>query len=109
MLILRKLENNLKTTVFKKQTHTELYTKWDSYISYKYKQNFALTLLDRAFKIYRLSNYKLIHEEFQNIFVVLQKNVYQNSFLDKQISNYLNKKFSKQKILILNSFLWNNF
>ena len=34
-----KTPDNIKTTVFKKQTHTGLYTKWDSNIPYKCKQN----------------------------------------------------------------------
>ena len=85
MLILRKL---------KKQTYTELYTKWDSYIPYKYKQNLILTLLDRAIKI--CSNYKLIHKEFQNISVALQKKP-----ISKFFSRQTNFKLSQQKVFKL--------
>ena len=68
---------------------------------YKYKQNLVLTLLDRAFKI--CSNYKLIHEEFQNtcISAALQKNEFPNSFLDKQIF-----KLSQQKLFKPNKNYW---
>ena len=41
-------EENIETIVFKKPTHTGLYTKSDSCISFKYKQNLVLTLLDRT-------------------------------------------------------------
>ena len=85
-----KAEDNIENTVLKKQTYTGLYTKLDSYISYKHRQNLVLTLLDRAFKIQIY--YKLIRKEFQNTFVSLQKNKFPNSFLEKQILNYLNKK-----------------
>ena len=83
-----KAEDNIENTVLKKQTYTGLYTKLDSYISYKHRQNLVLTLLDRAFKIHNY--YKLIRKEFQNTFVSLQKNKFPNSFLEKQILNYLN-------------------
>ena len=75
---IRKTQDNIETTFFKKQSHTGLYTRWDSYIPYKYKQNLVLTLLERAFKI--CSNYKLIHKEFQNILLHFKKMDFQILF-----------------------------
>ena len=69
-----------------------MYTKWDSYTPFHYKQNLVATLLDRAYKI--CNSWKLIHEEFERITKTLQTNVYSKSFIESQISKYLNKKFT---------------
>ena len=91
-----KTNTNIETKIFRKPTYSGLHTKWDSYVPQKYKKNLVSTLLYRAFNI--CNNYKLIHQEFQNISKFMQQNGFPDYFINNQIAMFLNKQFSQKKI-----------
>ena len=55
----------------------------------KYKINLVRNLLHRAYKI--CNSYSLIHEDFEIISTMLEKNGYPTGFLNKQIRIFFNK------------------
>ena len=90
VLVERNNNNDLETAVFRKKTHTGLYTKFSSLHPIKYKTNLIACLLHRAYQI--CSSYEIIHTEFDNITHVLLLNGYPLSFMQAQIRKFLNKR-----------------
>ena len=83
ILVSRNTGNVAQTSVFRKKTHTGLYLKWTSFVTYRYKRNFMKSLLQRAYKIG--SSYKLIHSDFMRIKEMLAKHGYPRTFVDNCI------------------------
>ena len=81
-VLITKTSNGIETTVYKKPTFSGLYTKWNSYTPTKYKRNLINNLLHRAHQI--CSSLTLLHKEFNQISLVLEKNGYSKNFLNKQ-------------------------
>ena len=78
---------NLVTSTFRKPTHTELYTKWNSFVPRKFTINLINCLLDRCYRICSL--YEIICDEFEQIKTMLSKNGYSKCVLDKRIREFL--------------------
>ena len=85
--------NGIETTVYKKPTFSGLYTKWDSYTPTKYKCNLINNLLHRAHQI--CSSFTLLHKEFNQISLVLEKNGWPKNFLNKHINRFMEKHYGK--------------
>ena len=83
-VLITKTSNGIETTVYKKPTFSGLYTKWDRYTPTKYKRNLINNLLHRAHQI--CSSFTLLHKEFNQISLVLEKNGYPKNFLNKHIN-----------------------
>ena len=64
-------DGSLKTSVFRKPTHTDLYMQWDNHHNIPSKYSVAGTLYHRATTI--CSNPTLLQEEEQHLFNVLKK------------------------------------
>ena len=64
-------DGSLKTSVFRKQIHTDLYLQWDSHHNIPSKYSVAGTLCHRANTI--CSDPTLLHEEEQHLFKALRK------------------------------------
>ena len=64
-------DGSLKTSVYRKQTHTDLYLQWDSHHNIPSKYSVAGTLYHRANTI--CSDPTLLHEEEQHLFKTLRK------------------------------------
>ena len=62
---------SLKTSVFRKHTHTDLYLQWDSHHNIPSKYSVAGTLYHRANTI--CSDPTVLHEEEQHLFKALRK------------------------------------
>ena len=58
-------KNVAQTSVFRKKTHTRVYLKWTSFVSYRYKRNLVNSLLQRSYNIWSL--YQFIHNNFMTI------------------------------------------
>ena len=65
---------SLKTSVFRKHTHTDLYLQWDSHHNIPSKYSVAGTLYHRANTI--CSDPTVLHEEEQHLFKALRKCTY---------------------------------
>ena len=85
VLVKRNNNNELETAVFRKKTHTGLYTKFSSL-----RPNLIACLLHRANQI--CSSYEIIHTEFDNITHMLLLNGYPLSFIQAQIRKFLNER-----------------
>ena len=92
-VLITKTSNGIETTVYKKPTFSGLYTKWDSYTPTKYKRNLINNLLHGAHQI--CSSSTLLHKEFNQISLVLEKNGYPKNFLNKYINRFTEKHYRK--------------
>ena len=88
-----KTREGVETKIFRKSTFTGLYINWQSYVPLKYKKNLLFTLLDHAYK--NCNSYAFIHQEFQKISTLLQKNGFPTHFIDHHVASFLNQKYQK--------------
>ena len=89
-VLLTRNGNTLQTSVYRKTTHTGLYTKWTSLCPLKFKRNLINCLLHRAYTI--CSSYIGMHKEFEFITTMLLKNGYPLNFIQTQICRFLDIK-----------------
>jgi len=82
-ILVSKVNNKFETMIFRKNTNTGLYTKWNSLCPFKYKRNLVQCLLSRAYKI--CTSWQNIHNEFESITSMLLKNGYPLAFIQNQI------------------------
>ena len=92
-VLITKTSNGIETTVYKKPTFLGLYTKWDSYTPTKYRRNLINNLLHRAHQM--CSSFTLLHKEFNQISLVLEKNGYPKNFLNNHINRFMEKHYEK--------------
>ena len=92
-VLITKTSNRIKTTVYKKLTFSELYTKWDSYTSTKYKTNLINNLLHRAHQI--CCSFASLRKQFKQISLVLEKNGCPKNLLNKYINRFLGNHYGK--------------
>ena len=89
-VLLTRNGNTLQTSVYRKTTHTGLYTKWTSLCPLKFKRNLINCLLHRAYTI--CSSYIGMHKEFEFITTMQLKNGYPLNFIQTQICRFLDSK-----------------
>ena len=68
------------TTVYRKKTFTGLLTNFLSFTPLWYKMGLVKTLIDRTFKIN--NTWLGFHNDIQNLFTILRKNLYPEHVLD---------------------------
>jgi len=71
------------------------YSKWSSFVPLHRKRSLVNPLLRRTYDI--ASSYQLVHTEFMNIKRMLSRNGYPNKFLDRDIQQFLNRKYGVTK------------
>ena len=86
-VLITKTSNGIETIIYKKPIFSGLYIKLDSYTPTKYKSHLINNLLHRAHQI--CSSYTLLHKEFNQISLVLEKNGYPKNFLNKHINRFM--------------------
>jgi len=92
-VLVTKSDGKFEISVFRKKTNTDLEIKWSSLCPLKYKRNLILCLLDCAYHI--CISYKSMHIEFNNITDMLLRNGYPLIFIQNQIRQFLNSKYSE--------------
>ncbi|KAL5253031.1 hypothetical protein ACHWQZ_G015704 [Mnemiopsis leidyi] len=85
-------EENISITVYRKPTHSGVFTHFLSFIPFQYKRGLVRTLFDRAFKI--CSSWNLFHIEMENIVRMLSLNGYSKNFTYSIINKELEKRLS---------------
>ena len=85
-------EENISITVYRKPTHSGVFTHFLSFIPFQYKRGLVRTLFDRAFKI--CSSWNLFHIEVENIVRMLSLNGYSKNFTYSVIKKELEKRLS---------------
>ena len=82
------------TSVFRKSTFTGVYSNYNSLIPSTYKFGLVLTLLHRIYSI--CSDYKYFDTELSHLKLILQKNGYPLKVIDRAVTKFLDKMFSKK-------------
>lgn len=90
----KKTNNNLTTTIYRKPTFTGVMLNWNSLTSKRYKINLIGCLLTRAYGI--CSDLKSLHIEIEKIKQILYKNDYPSLIVDKQIKKFLDQKLNEE-------------
>ena len=89
-LWIMKGDNKLNITVYRKPTHSGVYTHFSSFIPHRFKRQLVVTLLERAYSI--CSDYMSLHREFDDLTTMLRRNGYNCSFVQNIIGQFLNGK-----------------
>ena len=84
-------KNRFECSVFRKDSFTGLGMSYFSNCSFKFKLNCIQTLLSRAYRV--CSNYVAMHNEFCLLSYYFLANGFCNSFIDRRISQFLDKVF----------------
>ena len=84
-----------ETSIYRKDTYTGLLLNYSAMCPLIWKKGLVLGLLTRAYTA--CSNWKLFHEEIQNICKFLCENNYPKSFVENIISNFLHNKFNNSQ------------
>src|SRR5215469_8220962 len=88
-ILIRKNETNTSTTIFRKDSYTDLCINFFSHSPLIFKINAVKTLLFRAF--YLTSSYASMHDEFEYLKRFFSKNHFPSSLINNLIKGFLNK------------------
>ena len=97
-LWIMKEDNKLDILVYRKPTHSGVYTHFSSFVPFRNKRQLVVTLLERAYSI--CSDWALMHIEFEKLTAMFRKNGYNLPFLENIIRDFLNKKHSNKDITL---------
>ena len=93
--IIKKQNDSIKLSVYRKPTYTPLGINFFSYIPILFKINAIKTLLYRAYSV--CSDYITMHDEFNFIKNFFLNNGFPESLIDSIIKKFLNKMLTKEK------------
>ena len=91
-------DDNISIAVYRKPTHSGVFTNFTSFIPFQFKVGLIRTLFDRAYKI--CSTWNLFHLEMENIVRMLSFNGYSKQFTYSVIEKELNKRLSDEPKLV---------
>ena len=86
------------TNVYRKETFTEVYTNFSSFIPLEHKFGLVYTLLHR--RLCLVSDMSKFHFEIEKLQEILLSNGYSNKFIDKCISKFMNKLYIKKPVVL---------
>ena len=86
-ILIKRLEDGISTTIYRKKTHSGVYSHYKCFIPEKFKRTLVYTLVDRAWKI--CSTYQLWHREISYLKTMLMSNGYTRRFIEFQVHRYL--------------------
>ena len=92
VLVYRK-NKKLETSVYRKSTYTGLMTKWSSFVPKRYKISAVSSMTYRAIQI--SSSFEIMHQEFDFIRSITERNGYPANFVECQIRCTLNRYMNK--------------
>lgn len=90
-LLLIKDDDKVEITVYRKPTHSGVFTHFTSFVPYPFKVGLINTLLSRAYRI--CSNWNLFHLEVEKIKSMLMMNGYTSQLIESKVGLFLNEKF----------------
>ena len=90
--------NKFVTYVYRKETFTEIYTNFSSFIPLEYKFGLVYALLHRCFCL--VSDVSKFQFEIEKLKDILLSNGYSNKFIDKCISKFMNKLYIKKPVIL---------
>jgi len=87
--------NCLTTSVYRKSTHSGVFTHYTSFVPFYLKSQLIRTLLHRAYEI--CSSYELLHREFERLRVMLLNNGYTRDYLYSVIDKFMSRKYTEYR------------
>ena len=95
LLIIRNRNNNIiDLAVYRKLTHSGVFTNFTSFIPLQFKMGLVRTLVTRAYRL--CSTWKLFHLELEELTRLLMQNGYTKSFIENIIKTQLNRLYSEE-------------
>ena len=88
-ILITRNPSSISTAVYRKSTHSGVYTHYSSFVPFKFKRQLITNLVDRAYQL--CSNWEILHRELENLRVTFMNNGYQRDFIYSLISKYVNK------------------
>ena len=85
-----KTQGKFVTSIYRKETFSNVYSNYLSFIPREYKRGLLNTLLYRGYAI--SSSYTIFHAEIQKLKEILVKNAFPLFFIDNSIRKFLNKR-----------------
>ena len=89
-ILIKRTATGITTSVYRKSTHSGVYTHYSSFVPFRLKRRLINTLLFRAYEL--CSNYELLHREFENLKTMFMNNGYQRDFILSVIKEFLSTK-----------------
>ena len=96
-ILLKREETCMTTTVYRKSTHSGVYSHFTSFAPFSLKLQLIRTLLHRAYEI--CSSYELLHAEFERIRVMMMNNGYNCDYVYSVIGSFMTRKNSVNRPL----------
>ena len=91
-LLIMKSNDNIVLTIYRKPTHSGVFTHFTSFIPHHYKVALVKTLICRAYR--HCSSWLLFHEEIENVTDMLMNNGYNLSLIENTVKLFLGKCFN---------------
>jgi hypothetical protein len=95
-------DNKFQTTIYRKDSFTGLFLKWDSFVPIEYKKASIVSMVRRALSV--CSTYTLLATEFDKIREIGRQNGYPLSFINTRIgiglSNFLKRSTTSSTAVI---------
>ena len=89
-LWIMKTPDGLDITVYRKPTHSGVYTHFSSFVPHRLKVQAISSLLERAYSI--CSDYQWLHREFDDLTSLFRRNGYTTDLIQSTIFRFLNRK-----------------
>ena len=93
-----RVNNQLKTSVYRKPTFSGVFTQYESYIDQSYKKSLIFPLLSRCYSI--CSDYTLVHLEVEKLREILKKNSYPSGIIEVSIRTFLNRIYVPKQVYL---------
>ena len=93
-----RVNNQLKTSVYRKPTFSGVFTHYESYIDQSYKKSLIFPLLSRCYSI--CSDYTLVHLEVEKLREILKKNSYPSGIIEVSIRTFLNRIYVPKQVYL---------
>ena len=91
-LLIMKSNDSIELTIYRKPTHSGVFTHFTSFIPHHYKVALVKTLICRAYR--HCSSWLLFREEIENVTDMLMNNGYNLSLLENTVKLFLGKCFN---------------
>ena len=91
-ILIKNEGNRFSASVYRKKISVGLFTQFSNFTPMSYEISLAPCLIHKAFKV--SSSYIISHNELEKVNILLQKNMYPKSVIDKQIKTFLDKQFT---------------
>ena len=94
VLIKRLTDGSISTSIYRKDTFSGLYMKYNSFVPPQFKRSLVYGLLNRCWRI--CSSYELFKQEYEFVKQLLICNGFPVQFINRQFKNFMSKKVNRE-------------